>query len=109
MTFLELLAVLLLGGIVWFWFDSLKAREAGLEAARRACVRERLQFLDETVVGHGFKFARDDKGHLVLRRGFDFEYSLSGDDRYRGAVVIEGHDIVLVDTSQHRSRVVSLF
>ena len=27
---------------------------------------------------------------MVLRRGFDFEYSLTGNDRYRGAVVIEG-------------------
>ena len=109
MTFIELLTVLVLGGVVWFWFDSLKAREAGLEAARRACLREGLQFLDETVVGHGIRFARDDNGHLVLRRGFDFEYSLSGDDRYRGAVVIEGRDVVLVDTAQHRTRVVSLF
>ncbi|HQZ02438.1 MAG TPA: DUF3301 domain-containing protein [Thauera sp.] len=109
MSLAELLTVLVSGAVVWFWFDSLKAREAGLEAARRACVREGLQFLDETVVGHGFKFSRNDKGHLVLRRGFDFEYSLSGDDRYRGAVVIEGRDVVLVDTAQHRTRVVSLF
>jgi len=109
MSFIELLAVLVLGAVVWFWFDSLKAREAGLDAARRACLREGLQFLDETVVGHGIRFERDDKGHLILRRGFDFEYSLSGDDRYRGAVVIEGRDVVLVDTAQHRSRVVSLF
>jgi len=109
MSFIELLTVLVLGAVVWFWFDSLKAREAGLDAARRACLREGLQFLDETVVGHGIRFERDDKGHLVLRRGFDFEYSLSGDDRYRGAVVIEGRDVVLVDTAQHRSRVVSLF
>ena len=109
MSFIELLTVLVLGAVVWFWFDSLKAREVGLDAARRACLREGLQFLDETVVGHGIRFERDDKGHLVLRRGFDFEYSLSGDDRYRGAVVIEGRDVVLVDTAQHRSRVVSLF
>ena len=108
MTFFQLVSSLLLGAVVWFWFDSLKARESGLAAARRACQREGLQFLDETVVGHGFKFARDDKGHLVLRRGFDFKYSLSGDDRYLGAVIIEGHDIVLVDTTQHRSRVVDL-
>ncbi|MDD3674860.1 MAG: DUF3301 domain-containing protein [Thauera propionica] len=109
MTFVELLTVLVLGGIVWFWFDSLKAREAGLEAARRACQREGLQFLDETVVGHGIKLARDERGHMVLRRGFDFEYSLTGNDRYRGAVVIEGREVVLVDLAEHRARIVSLF
>ncbi len=105
MSFAELMTVLGLGGVVWFWFDSLKAREAGLEAARRACLREGLQFLDETVVGHGIRLARNDEGHVVLRRGFDFEYSLSGDDRYRGSVLIEGREVVLVDTAQHRIRV----
>jgi hypothetical protein len=46
---------------------------------------------------------------MVLRRGFDFEYSLTGNDRYRGAVVIEGREVVLVDLAEHRARVVSLF
>ena len=102
MTLTELFVLLLIGVIVWFWFDSLKAREAGIAAARLACRREAVQLLDETVVGHGLRFARNDHGHMVLRRGFDFEYSVSGDDRRRGSVVIEGREVVLVDVSAHR-------
>ena len=102
MTLVELLVVLALGALVWFWFDSLKAREAGIDAARRACLREGVQFLDETVVGHGLRFARDERGHAVLRRAFDFEYSVSGDDRDVGAVVSEGRVGVLVDVSADR-------
>jgi hypothetical protein len=102
MTLTELFVLLLTGSVVWFWLDSLKAREAGIVAARRACQREGVQLLDETVVGHGLRFARNDHGHVVLRRGFDFEYSVSGDDRYRGTVVIEGREVVLVDVSAHR-------
>lgn len=104
MSLLELVTVLALGGAVWFWFDSLKAREAGVEAARRACRREGLQFLDETVAGRLMRPTRDERGHLVLRRAFDFEYSLSGDDRYRGAVVLQGREVVLVDLAAHRPR-----
>ena len=102
MTLAELLVVLLLGALVWFWFDSLKAREAGVDAARRACLREAVQFLDETVVGQGLRLARDDNGRVVLRRGYAFEYSVSGDDRYAGSVVLEGREVVLVDVSAHR-------
>ena len=102
MTLAELLVVLLLGALVWFWFDSLKAREAGVDAARRACLREAVQFLDETVVGHGLRLARDERGHVVLRRAFEFEYSVSGDDRYTGSVVLEGPEVVLVDVTAHR-------
>ena len=89
MTLAELLVVLLLGALVWFWVDSLKAREA-------------VQFLDETVVGRGLRLARDERGHVVLRRAFEFEYSVSGDDRYTGSVVLEGREVVLVDVTAHR-------
>ncbi len=102
MTPVELFGVLLLGALVWFWFDSLKAREAGVEAARRACLREAVQLLDETVVGHGLRLARDERGHVMLRRAYTFEYSVSGDDRYGGSVVLEGREVVLVDVSAHR-------
>lgn len=102
MTLVELLGVLALGALVWFWFDSLKAREAGIDAARRACVREAVQFLDETVVGHRLRLVRDARGHVVLRRAFEFEYSVSGDDRHVGSVVLEGREVVLVDVTAHR-------
>ena len=80
MSFVELLGFLALGAIVWYWFDSLKAREIGVDAARRACAREGVQFLDETVVGQGLRLARDDDGRVVL----------------------EGREVVLVDVSAHR-------
>ena len=40
--------------------------------------------------------------HDALRRAFEFEYSVSGDDRYAGSVVLEGREVVLVDVSAHR-------
>ena len=66
-------------------------------------MREGLQLLDETVVGRGLRFARNDNGHAVLRRAYDFEYSMSGDDRFRGAVVLEGQNVVLIDLAAHRA------
>lgn len=102
MSLLQLFALLALGGLAWYWLDGIKAREAGVAAARRACQREGLQLLDETVVGRRLRLARNDSGHLVLRRAYDFEYSLSGNDRYRGAVVLEGQDVVLIDLAAHR-------
>ena len=98
----ELFVLLALGLLVWFWFDSLKAREAGVAAARAACRREGLQFLDETVVGRGLRPVRNDEGRLVLQRAFDFDYSRSGYDRYRGSVVLQGREIVLLDVGVWR-------
>ena len=38
----------------------------------------------------------------IARRGYAFEYSVSGDDRNAGSVVLEGREVVLVDVSAHR-------
>jgi len=49
------------------------------------------------------RFARNDKGHMALRRVYDFEYSGSGNDRYRGSVMLLGDDVVMLDVSEHRA------
>lgn len=109
MSFAELSALLLLGLGVWFWFDSLKAREVGVAAARNACEREGVQLLDETVSGRSLRLARDADGRLMIQRAYDFEYSDSGFDRYRGSVVLLGREVAMLDITEHRNNVYPLF
>ena len=49
MPTLEIFGLILLGGLLWLWFDSLKAREAGMRESRTACTAEGLLLLDDTV------------------------------------------------------------
>ena len=91
MDFSSLLLLLLFGLLIWFWLDSIRARELGVDAAREACADEGLQFLDDTVVGQALTLARDDAGRLRLRRVYAFEYSDTGDNRRAGSVTLLGH------------------
>jgi len=84
--------VLILAGF-YFWIDSLRARERALAAGRRACERNGLQLLDETVVGAGLRLARNDAGELRIRRVFVFEFSDNGNNRRRGSIVVLGADV----------------
>ena len=86
----EITALLALAALGWLWHDSMRAREAALAAGRRACERERLQFLDETVECVRLLPARDEAGHLVLRRLYRFEFSDNGDNRRAGTVAMLG-------------------
>jgi hypothetical protein len=86
-----------LAALGWLWLDSLKARDAAIAAARRACDGEGLQFLDESVAIAGFKLDRDGEGALVLRRTYTFEFSDTGDNRRRGSVVMLGHRVLLLN------------
>ncbi len=98
----ENLAFVALGLIVWFWYDTNRAREAGIRAAQESCAREGVQLLDGTVVFRSLRVARNENGRLALRRVYDFEYSGSGNDRYRGTVMLLGTDVVMLDVSEHR-------
>ena len=94
---MELCGLALLTLLAWFWFDSLKVREAAVHAAREACVAEGLLFLDDTVGISSLKLARDGHGHIQLQRAYDFEYSDTGNNRLSGSVVMLGHRVALLN------------
>lgn len=93
----EIIGLVALGALAWLWFDSFKARDAGIHAARVACEAEHLQLLDDTVSIASLRPVRNDNGQVVLRRVYDFEFSDTGDDRRRGSVVLLGHRVVVIN------------
>ncbi len=102
MSGFELLSLILLGALAWFWLDGMKAREAGMLGARAACQREGVQLLDETVSCRSLRLARDDNGRIAMRRVYEFEYSGSGNDRHRGSLMLLGREVVMLDLGAHR-------
>ncbi len=101
MNFLELSFLIVAGVLIWYWLDSLKAREIGMAAARRACQDEGCQLLDETVVGRLRGLARDEQGVLRLQRVYAFEYSDNGDNRRPGSVTMLGHEVEMLHVRPH--------
>ena len=93
----EFIGILMLGAIAWLWFDSLKARETAIHAARTACEAEELTLLDYTVAISSLKLARNENGRLKLQRAYDFEYSDNGNNRLNGSVILLGHQVVMLN------------
>ena len=58
-------AFVALAVLAWLWFDSMRAREHAVAAGSRACERDRLQFLDETVECVSLRAARDENGRVA--------------------------------------------
>lgn len=96
----ELFLLLLLGLVIWFASDSLKAREAAHAAARKACEEAGVQFLDDTVSQSGIRIARDAEGRMTLERFFRFEFTPTGDDRQRGRVRLLGNRVQEVNLAR---------
>jgi hypothetical protein len=89
----ESITLLLLAAFVWLWFDSMRARERALLLGKRACERDGLLFLDETVECVALGVARDADGRMALRRTYRFEFSDNGNNRRNGSIVMLGGEV----------------
>lgn len=89
-TLFGLLGVALL---VWFVHDALRAREAAVAVARRACSAQGLQLLDDTVELRELRPQRALRGGLHWRRRYAFEFTRGDDRRIDGVVIMCGHRV----------------
>ena len=92
----NLIAILCLLLVGWFWLDSLRARELATEICRAACGQRNLQFLDQTVALRQLRVRRTDSG-LRLRRVYRFDFSEEGVGRRSGYIVLLGLDLEAMD------------
>jgi hypothetical protein len=100
----ELLFLVACAALAAFWFDSMRAREAALDSARRATDAADCQLLDATVSLEALRPAREDGGILRLRRVYRFEFSDDGQRRLQGRVTLQGSRPERVEMEPHRER-----
>ncbi len=95
----NIIFLLLLGAVLWFWMDNLRAREAAIRAARNACKLRGLQLLDETVGMAALKPRRGPDGRMRFARRYRFEFSADGVHRNLGEIKLLGHVLEGVEMS----------
>lgn len=100
MSWFEIFSVVILGGLFWFWLDSIRVHEIAVERARRHCHVNEVQFLDDTVALAKIKPKRNEDGRLALERTYKFEYSDTGNNRKPGRVIMLGQVVRFLDISQ---------
>lgn len=77
-----------------FWSASRAAAERAERLGRNACHAAGVQWLDQSVHQIGLRVRRLDSGRLGFERTFRFDYSLSGEDRRIGRLVLLGDRLV---------------
>lgn len=98
----EAAALVVIAAGALLWVDSLRARERAVAAGRAACKRYGVQFLDDTVAFARMGLGRDDEGRLKPRRTYVFEFSDTGNNRRRGAIVMLGSELQDVQLEPYR-------
>ncbi|MDH5444977.1 MAG: DUF3301 domain-containing protein [Gammaproteobacteria bacterium] len=102
MSSFELIALLSLLGVVWFWFNGLQAREITVAAGSRLCQKADVYFLDDSVAQIKIRLQRNNIGHIVFYREYRFEFTSDGAHRYRGKICLMGKQVVATDMEVYR-------
>ena len=90
MDIASLLALLVIAILGWYWLHSIRIIEIARDAGRQSCIKDEVQFLDDTVASTSLALARDTSGRRILRRTYRFEVTETGNNRRDGEVVMLG-------------------
>ncbi len=86
-----------------FWWNTLGIKPIAMRAAQRLCDEMGVQLLDEGIVLRRARLKRDRlDGGMRVWRSFSFEFSTTGDARYRGRVEVFGKRVMDVQLEPHR-------
>ena len=90
-----------IAALATFWWHSDAVKNLALKLADSHCQRLDLQLLDQTMVIKGLFPVRGASGSLCLRRRYRFEFSSTGEARYRGVIVMVGRKQQSIELEPH--------
>lgn len=96
------LTILLLLGLLWFWWDSRGVAERAINAARSRCEQNGLTFLNDTVAWKKIRLRRNRQGRMQLQRTYFFEFASDMQQRYQGEVEMLGSQLIRVSLDAYR-------
>ena len=73
----------------WLWHAH-GLREKALERVKQHCARLDLQLLDDNVALRRVTFTHDSQGHKRLARIYNFEFTVTGEQRHPGTITMFG-------------------
>jgi hypothetical protein len=79
-----------------YWWRSSEQKGVAVTAARAYCKDRSLQLLDETLLFKRFRLERDRHQRRRLCRLYEFDYSVQGQDRASGEIILSGMQVLRV-------------
>jgi len=83
------------------WWRARGFKSQALNLAWQRCRLLQVQLLDQSVVLKQIRLQRGESGSLQWRRTYDFEFSSTGTDRYKGTLVLAGARLQSIEMEPH--------
>lgn len=92
----DLLIFMLLGAGFLYWVAAIRCKDIAIRAARRECLSNDVQLLDQTVYQVWISLKRDSNDDWRIWRRYKFDYSVDGENRYSGELVLLGRQVIVI-------------
>ena len=99
---MELSIIIVLIASLFYWFDGIRAKENATQHAKNACKKVLIEFLDDTVLIKKVRLRRNTQGQIAIYREYEFEFSSTGELRYKGQVRLLGQYLVDVEMEPYK-------
>ncbi len=100
----ELITILVIISIVAIGWHMISIRELALRTVKRYCLKMEVQFLDGSVSPSGYSLSRNKQGVVALEQRFAFEFSSTGEKRYKGQAIFVGSQLTHIELEPHIMR-----
>lgn len=87
----------------WFWRGH-GIRERALELVKRHCAKLDIELLDGNVALRRLALLRDARGNRRLARLYDFEFTVTGEQRLSGSISMFGQQLGRIELDAHPFR-----
>lgn len=87
----------------WLWHAH-GIHEHALRLVRQACLREDVLLLDDNVAFRRLRLQRDRGGRLRLAREYAFEFTVTGEQRHPGRLLLFGRTPAQIELAPHPMR-----
>lgn len=95
-----LLLILFAAACAWLWRGH-GIRERALALVKQHCAKLDVELLDGAVALRRLTILRDGKGHRRLARLYDFEFTVTGEQRLRGQISMFGQSLGHIELEPH--------
>lgn len=92
----DLILLIPFGLLLMYWWRSSEQKSVAVAAARAYCKNRNLQLLDETLLFKRFSLERNQRNRRRLCRLYEFDYSVAGQDREAGEIILSGFTVLRV-------------
>jgi|LGVF01.2.fsa_nt_gb hypothetical protein len=102
MSGMDFTLIVVLLSVFLYWLDSIRAKEIATARSREACKKVLLEFLDETVAIKKVRLRRNSSGQLNFYREYQFEFTSTGEYRYKGVTKLLGKHLLDIEMEPYQ-------